>query len=139
MQRPDASLLSSDSFNSIRPAYFAIPRPQYPKIAMANIISITDHGAKGDGFTDDTHAISSALAQATTTNLIYFPPGSHIITSTVVIPPHVRLTGQVWSQLVAKGSFFADISDPKPMIKVGNPGDRALSRSATSSSRLFVF
>jgi len=63
------------------------------------------------------------LALATTTNLIYFPAGSYIITSTIVIPPHARITGEVWSQLVASGSFFADINDPKTMIQVGQPGD----------------
>lgn len=80
-----------------------------------------DHAAKGDGATDDTAAIESALALATTSNLIYFPAGSYIVTSTITIPPNTRMTGEVWSQLVASGSFFSNMRDPKAMIKVGNP------------------
>jgi len=29
----------------------------------------------------------------------------------------------VWSQLVASGTFFADMSNPQVMLKVGNYGD----------------
>ena len=106
-----------------RDYYFARSRPQYYTIAVGSIISVKDHGALGNGVHDDTAAIIAALALATTTNLIYFPAGSYIITSTIVIPPHARITGEVWSQLVASGSFFADINDPKTMIQVGQPGD----------------
>jgi len=56
-------------------------------------------------------------AMATVDNLIYFPSGSYVITSTVTIPPHTRITGEVWSQLVARGPFFADMAHPKVMIK----------------------
>lgn len=60
---------------------------------------------------------------ATSSNVIYFPAGSYIITSTITLPKTIRMTGQVWSQLVASGSFFADMMNPKPMIRVGEPGD----------------
>lgn len=33
------------------------------------------------------------------------------------------MTGEVWSQIVASGPFFANIAAPKPMIQVGSPGD----------------
>jgi len=55
--------------------------------------------------------------------VIYFPAGSYIVTSTITIPPNIRMTGQVWSQIVAKGSFFADASSPQVMIKVGEAND----------------
>jgi len=84
---------------------------------------VKDHGAKGDGSADDTEAVQSALWAATAANLIYFPAGSYIITSTLFVPPHARMTGEVWSQLVAAGTFFADMKNPKPMVRVGNPGD----------------
>jgi hypothetical protein len=74
---------------------------------VGDIINVKDIGAKGDGVTDgncflemisssptefkkailiqfvaciDTSAIGAALEQATTSNLIYFPAGSYIIT-----------------------------------------------------------
>lgn len=51
----------------------------------------TDYGAKGDGFTDDTGAIQSALASGRTTNIdyngrpkaIYFPAGTYLIKNTL--------------------------------------------------------
>lgn len=33
------------------------------------------------------------------------------------------MTGQVWSQIVASGPVFEDISNPQPMIRVGAPND----------------
>lgn len=98
-------------------------RPQYYDLDAGSVVSVKDHGAKGNGVTDDTAAVQSALSAATTTNLIYFPAGSYIITSTLFIPPHIRMTGEVWSQLVVSGQFFADMKNPRPMVRVGNPGD----------------
>jgi glucan 1,3-beta-glucosidase len=102
--------------------YFYKTRPQYQTLGVGSIVSVKDHGAKGDGVTDDTAAIVAALALATKDNLIYFPPGSYIVTSTIVIPAHARLTGQVWSQIVASGSYFANMASPKPMLQVGKAG-----------------
>lgn len=47
-------------------------------------------------------------------------------TSTIVIPPNTRMTGQVWSQIVASGTFFADASNPQLMVRVGNPNDKEI-------------
>lgn len=33
------------------------------------------------------------------------------------------MTGQVWSQIVASGTFFADASNPQVMVRVGNSND----------------
>ncbi|RDW56742.1 pectin lyase fold factor [Coleophoma cylindrospora] len=122
VQEPPPSLLGTAT-SWYRDSYFTKSRPQYEDLTTDSIVSVKDHGAMGDGVTDDTASIISALALATTSNLIYFPPGSYIISSTIVIPPHARITGQVWSQLVASGSHFADMASPKPMIQVGTAGD----------------
>ncbi|UKZ82498.1 hypothetical protein TrVFT333_010287 [Trichoderma virens FT-333] len=106
-----------------RPLYYTKSRPQYETLSSSSIISVKDHGAVGDGVTDDTAAINAALALATTENLIYFPAGSYIVTSTIIVPAHTRMTGSVWSQLVASGSYFADAASPKVMLQVGNSGD----------------
>ncbi|KAJ5211430.1 exo-1-3-beta-D-glucanase [Penicillium cinerascens] len=120
---PDTLLADPPDMIIYRDNYFYKSRPQYQTLSVDDIVSVTDHGATGDGSTDDTAAIVAALALATTDNLIYFPPGSYLITETIVIPPNARITGQVWSQLVASGDHFADMTDPKPMIQVGNAGD----------------
>ena len=68
-------------------------------------------------------AIQAALNLATTSNLIYFPAGSYIVTSTLMVSPTTRMTGEVWSQIVASGSYFASMANPKVMVQVGNAGD----------------
>lgn len=64
-----------------------------------------------------------ALALATTSNLIYFPSGFYIVTDTIVIAANTRMTGEVWSQIVAKGSLFADLANPGTMVQVSNIRD----------------
>ncbi|KAG6009922.1 hypothetical protein E4U21_000693 [Claviceps maximensis] len=86
--------------------YFVRSRPQHLDLDVGSVVSVKDHGAKGDGATDDTEAVQSALLASTATNLIYFPAGSYLITSTILVPPHARVTGEVWSQLVASGAFL---------------------------------
>ena len=42
------------------------------------------------------------------------------------IPPKTYVVGEVWSQLVAYGPYFADETNPRPMVYVGNPGDQGI-------------
>lgn len=103
LQDAGANAPAPNAANAKNPAlyhspYFYKSCPQYTTLTAANIVRVKDHGAKGGGATDDTAAIAAALALATlatTDNLVYFPQGSYIITSTVVVPPNARLTGQV--------------------------------------------
>lgn len=55
--------------------------------------------------------------------LIFIDAGTYILTSTVVIPSGSKLVGEAWSQFAATGSYFNDASNPKVMLRVGNPGD----------------
>jgi glucan 1,3-beta-glucosidase len=119
---PDPSLLDGKTLY-VRDSYLTKNRPQYADLDVGSIISVKDHGAVGDGVTDDTKAIQAALNLATTSNLIYFPAGSYIVTSTLMVSPTTRMTGEVWSQIVASGSYFASMANPKVMVQVGNAGD----------------
>ncbi|KAK8044972.1 exo-1-3-beta-D-glucanase [Apiospora rasikravindrae] len=116
-------LLTSAATRYRRDSYFVKSRPQYAGLGTGDIVNVKEHGAKGDGKTDDTAAIRDALSMATKNNLVYFPAGSYIVTSTVDIKPGTRITGEVWSQLVASGSYFADLMSPKVMLRVGQEGD----------------
>jgi hypothetical protein len=53
--------------------------------------SVADHGAVGDGITDDTAAIEAAIIAAGVGGLVYFPPGRYLVSRTLW-PMH----GQIW-------------------------------------------
>ena len=62
---------------------------------------VTDFGAVGDGFTDDTDAINRALFQLycvqNNTQIrrsLFFPAGTYIVTDTIVIPSFARMYGE---------------------------------------------
>ncbi|KKA30026.1 hypothetical protein TD95_001514 [Thielaviopsis punctulata] len=120
---PSSSLLGQGRASYARETYFYRARPQYEGIEADSIVNVLDYGAVGDGVADDTAAVQKALDQASLSNVIFFPAGSYRITSTITIPLNCRMTGQVWSQLVASGSEFQNTEAPTPMVKVGNVGD----------------
>ncbi len=48
------------------------------------VFNVRDHGALGDGTTDDTAALHAAFTAATPTRgIVYFPPGTYIVTGTL--------------------------------------------------------
>lgn len=58
--------------------------------------SVRAFGAAGDGTTDDTSSIRSAIAAAVSdrsSNIVFFPAGRYLITSTVTLP-QVQLVGE---------------------------------------------
>lgn len=59
---------------------------------FADIVSIKDFGAVGDGTADDTAAFTLAFA-AITYGQIYLPTGTYKVTSQIVVPKRVRLLG----------------------------------------------
>lgn len=81
--------------------------------------SVLDYGAVGDGVTDDTKAIKSAMTDgsrcgkgcngSTTKNaIVYFPPGRYLISSSIPMPFGTQVIGDAVSRptLVASKSFI---------------------------------
>jgi hypothetical protein len=65
----------------------AIPSP-------SNIVDVTQHGATGDGITDDASAIAAAISSLNSSRgVIYFPPGHYLMRSTINLPDSVILRG----------------------------------------------
>ena len=99
------------------------PRPQYGDVPISNFVSVKDHGAKGDGATDDTQAIQAVLNTYGSSKVIFVPQGTYIITSTLKIPIGTRLVGEVWSVWMGSGSAFQNMNSPTVIFQVGSPGD----------------
>jgi glucan 1,3-beta-glucosidase len=88
--------------------------------------SVKDFGAKGDGVTDDTDAINSAISSGgrcapgtcasstTTPAVIYFPPGTYLISSPIIDYYYTQIIGNPNCLPVLKASsgftsrFFID-------------------------------
>lgn len=54
-------------------------------------VTVTQFGAKGDGTTDDTVALQAALSSGN--SVLYFPPGTYNITSSLLINSNTTLIG----------------------------------------------
>lgn len=101
---------------------FERSRPQYENVPTSSFVSIKSQGAKGDGKTDDTAAIQAALNKATADQVVYFDHGAYIVSSTIKVPPNVRITGEMWPLIVASGQAFSAQSSPSPVFQVGQAG-----------------
>jgi hypothetical protein len=82
MQFLDKPITRKDFFKGL--AVLAVPAT-IPAFAQStgstqSFINVKDHGATGDGVTDDTNAIQSVMQSNV---LIYFPPGTYIISSAI--------------------------------------------------------
>lgn len=79
----------------------------------------------GDGSSDDTAAIQKVIDTfGHAGGVLYFDAGSYVITDTLRIPPGSKIVGELWAQLVARGPKFEDMANPRPMVQVGQKGDR---------------
>lgn len=103
-------------------------RPQYINYKAEDFISVRDHGAKGDGKTDDTEALRAIFLKfgGNSRKIIYFDHGVYVVSDTVQIPVGSKLLGEVWSVIMADGKVFQDPTNPKAVFRVGNPGDQGI-------------
>jgi hypothetical protein len=64
--------------------------------------NVRDFGAKGDGSTDDTTSIQSALAAANTAGggTVNLPAGTYVISSALTLFSHIRLSGVGHSSVI---------------------------------------
>ena len=63
-------------------------------MATGAVVSVKDFGAVGDYSTDDTSAIDTAIALASSANSpLYFPHGVYRYTGTLTLPAGIRIIG----------------------------------------------
>ncbi|WP_019502689.1 PA14 domain-containing protein [Pseudanabaena sp. PCC 6802] len=102
--------------------------------ADAGVINVKDFGAKGDGGTDDTVAIQSALnAFPNGKRIIYLPNGTYLVSKTLSWPEGSPGTGDDFKNTILQGqsegstiiklvddaSDFNDPNNPKAVIFTG--------------------
>lgn len=102
---------------------FARSKPQYEEVPVSSFISVKSAGAVGDGVTDDTLAIQNIFNNARPDQVVHFDHGAYIVTQTVEVPSTIRITGEIWPLIMAKGPFFSDSNNPQPVFRVGQTGD----------------
>ncbi|KAK3368572.1 pectate lyase superfamily protein-domain-containing protein [Podospora didyma] len=77
--------------------------------------NVVEFGAKGDGVTDDTEAINKAIAQGercgegcssstTTPALVYFPPGTYLVSKPIIQLYYTQLVGDAVSPPTLKAA-----------------------------------
>nr|MDA8319057.1 glycosyl hydrolase family 28-related protein [Actinomycetota bacterium] len=96
---------------TVNPPGWVDPHNWGPQITPYNV---RDFGARGDGTTDDTAAIQAAVnaAVAAAGGIVYFPPGTYPISSTITIP--ALTTGVQGTPIILLGAaptqdgFFAN-------------------------------
>jgi hypothetical protein len=79
-----------------------------------DFINIRDFGAVGDNTTDDTAAINRAIQQTYKSTVspseprarrtIFFPGGSYLISSPILVPPYARLVGDGMNSVIIRQS-----------------------------------
>jgi glucan 1,3-beta-glucosidase len=112
---------------TIKGKFYARSKPQYQASPLSQFVSVRTAGAKGNGVTDDTAALTSILKSAATAGqIVFFDSGMYKVTSTLFIPPGSKIVGESFSVIMGSGSFFSSITAPKPVVLVGNPGQRGI-------------
>lgn len=104
--------------------YYTRSKPQYTTLSSSDFVSVRSSGAVGDGATDDTAAIQSAINTAVADGkVVYIDYGLYLITSTISIPPGTKMVGEAYPVLMASGSYFTNIDAPEVLLKIGTSGE----------------
>lgn len=115
------SVLLDDSGN-----IFGKTHPQYADYSVTQFISVRDHGAKGDGKTDDTAALKDILRKFAGCKIIFFDAGTYIVSSTITIPAGARVVGEAWSVIAGSGHAFLNQDEPQVVVRVGEKGSQGV-------------
>lgn len=111
-----AALLSGNVF-------YSRSKPQYNTLPVSSFQSVRSAGATGNGVADDTSALQNIINSATAAGkVVYIDSGTYRITSTLTIPPGAKIVGETYPIIMSSGSFFNDMNNPKPVVKVGSAG-----------------
>lgn len=103
--------------------YYVRSKPQYNDLPVSSFQSVRSAGATGNGVTDDTATLQNAINRAAAAgNVVYFDSGTYKVTSTLMIPAGSKIVGETYPIIMSSGSYFNDMSNPKPIVQVGSAG-----------------
>jgi len=102
--------------------YYERSKPSYARTPPSQFISVRNYGAKGNGLADDTAALQKTiLAAASAGKLVFVDAGTYRVSETIYIPGGSKIVGESFSVIMASGPIFANMSDPKAVVRVGKP------------------
>lgn len=84
------------TLSELREAGHTATDPQFPALlSLIQWIDVKLYGAKGDGATDDATSINAAVTAAAALGggVVYFPPGTYLIGSPILVPSKVTIHG----------------------------------------------
>lgn len=119
---------------------------------LAGFVTPQDYGATGNGVTDDTSAINSALAAvfANGGGTVLLPWGTYLISGTISIPPYTFLQGQTGitlnqfstpgtiSRIVASASWAPSSSTGIVSVLSKTPGGWSVNTASCGLSNVFL-
>ena len=104
--------------------YYQRSKPSYATIPVSKFLSTRTSGAKGNGVADDTAALQKTINAASLSGqIVFFDAGTYRVTNTLYVPRNSKLIGESYSVIMSSGKSFADIRHPKPVVRVGQPGE----------------
>ena len=104
--------------------YYQRSKPQYNNLPLSSFQSTRSSGAAGNGVADDTYALQQVINNAAAAGCVLFwDAGTYRITSTLTMPANSKWVGESYSVIMSSGSFFNDMTNPQPVVQVGNAGE----------------
>ncbi|KAJ6459997.1 beta-1,3-glucanase [Mycena sanguinolenta] len=109
-------------------AYVTRSRPQYESYQPSQFATLMTSGlgAKGDGVSDDTQAINNFLSTHSGCSILLFETGTYLVTDTIIVPAGTQMVGSMYAVIMGTGPNFSDPNSPRPVIRVGMPGDKGV-------------
>ena len=129
---PRSNLLTSNG------RYIHVPAPTYQDYSLTqflNVKNVPNLPVYGDGTHDDTASLNAIITKYAQSQILFFPHGTYLISSTLHFPPGCRIVGEAWSTISATGAYFKNASLPQPLVRVGLPGEKG---SAQFTDMLFT-
>ncbi|TLD28496.1 hypothetical protein PspLS_03645 [Pyricularia sp. CBS 133598] len=100
--------------------WYTKAKPQYENFPASSFITARSIGARGDGSTDDTNALQNAINTAQQQGrVLWIDHGIYRVTGTIDIPAGSKIVGESFPVIMSSGSFFADMNNPRPVIRIG--------------------